>query len=135
MSNVVKINSGLLTFRFLDEEDNVLVSFKINPSDISLLARCEETIDFFNEHKLESAKTVKEMLEANNALKKQINNLLGVEDTIFKKPLTATTVMPDGKIFAEAVLDVVLEHIKPELEKRAVVKKERLDKYVSKYNK
>jgi hypothetical protein len=135
MANDIKINSGVQTYRFFDEEDNLITSFSINPADISLLTRCEETQEFFENNKLEDAKTAKEMLEVNNAIEKQIDYLLGVETTIFRKPLTATTVMPDGRIFAELILDTVLEHIKPELEKRAKAKKERLDKYVAKYNK
>lgn len=134
MANVIKINSGIQTYRFFDEEDNLITSFSINPADISLLARCEETQQFFEENKLEDAKTVQEMLKVNDAIEKQIDYLLGAESTIFKKPLTATTVMPDGRIFAEVILDTVLEYIKPELEKRAKAKKERLDKYVAKYN-
>ena len=134
MANVIKINSGIQTYRFFDEEDNLITSFSINPADISLLARCEETQQFFEENKLEDAKTVQEMLRINDAIEKQIDYLLGAESTIFKKPLTATTVMPDGRIFAEVILDTVLEYIKPELEKRAKAKKERLDKYVAKYN-
>ena len=135
MDNVIKINSGIQTYRFFDEEDNLITSFSINPADVSLMARCEETQAFFLENNLENASTAIEMLNANNLIEKQINYLLGVEDTIFKKPLTATTIMPDGRIFAELILDTVLEHIKPELEKRAKAKKERLDKYVAKYNK
>lgn len=135
MANDIKINSGVQTYRFFDEEDSLITSFSINPADISLLTRCEETQEFFENNKLEDAKTAKEMLEVNNAIEKQIDYLLGVETTIFRKPLTATTVMPDGRTFAELILDTVLEHIKPELEKRAKAKKERLDKYVAKYNK
>ena len=135
MANDIRVNSGVQTYRFFDEEDNLITSFSINPADISLLVRCEETQAFFEENKLEDAKTAREMLEANNLIEKQMNYLLGVDGTVFKKPLTATTIMPDGRTFAELILDTVLEHIKPELEKRAKAKQERLDKYVSKYNK
>lgn len=135
MANDIRVNSGVQTYRFFDEEDNLITSFSINPADISLLVRCEETQEFFAQNKFEDAKTAREMLEANNLIEKQMDYLLGAEQSVFKKPLTATTIMPDGRTFAELILDTVLEHIKPELEKRAKAKKERLDKYVSKYNK
>lgn len=134
--NDISYNSGFQTFNFRDEDGELLTSFKINPSDIGLMARCEEVAEFFEKEKtfLENAKTPQQMLEANNAIERKIDYLLGTEnDTVFKKPLTATTVMPDGMLFAELLLNTVLDVVKPEVEKRAKAKKERLDAYLSKY--
>ena len=134
--NDISYNSGFQTFNFRDEDGELLTSFKINPSDIGLMARCEEVAEFFEKEKsfLENAKTPQQMLEANNAIERKIDYLLGTEnDTVFKKPLTATTVMPDGMLFAELLLNTVLDAVKPEVEKRAKAKKERLDTYLSKY--
>lgn len=134
--NEVKYNSGFQTFVFSDEDGDVLTKFKINPADIGLMARCEEVAAFFELEKafLESANTPKIMLEVNNVIEDKINYLLGTEDnSIFVRPLTATTIMPDGRIFAELVMDTVINSVKPEIEKRAKAKKERLAKYTAKY--
>ena len=132
--NDISYNSGFQIFNFRDEDGELITSFKINPSDIGLMARCEEVSAFFEKEKafLEDANTPQQMLEINNVIENKINYLLGTED-VFKKPLTATTVMPDGIIFAELLMNTVLSVVKPEIEKRNKAKKERLDKYVSKY--
>lgn len=132
--NDISYNSGFQIFNFRDEDGELITSFKINPSDIGLMARCEEVSAFFEKEKafLEDAQTPQQMLEINNVIENKINYLLGTED-VFKKPLTATTVMPDGIIFAELLMNTVLSVVKPEIEKRNKAKKERLDKYVSKY--
>lgn len=135
-TNDISYNSGFQIFNFRDEDGELITSFKINPSDIGLMARCEEVSAFFEKEKafLEDAKTPQQMLEINNVIEEKINYLLGTEENnVFKKPLTATTVMPDGMIFAELLMNTVLSVVKPEIEKRSKAKKERLDKYVSKY--
>ena len=135
--NEVSYNSGFQIFNFRDEDGELLTSFKINPSDIGLMARCEEVSLFFEKEKayLEDASTAQQMLEINNAIQQKIDYLLGTEDsTVFVKPLTATTIMPDGRIFAELLMETVLNAVEPEIKKRAESQKKRLDKYTSKYN-
>lgn len=132
--NDISYNSGFQIFNFRDEDGELITSFKINPSDIGLMARCEEVSAFFEKEKafLEDAQTPQQMLEINNVIENKINYLLGTED-VFKKPLTATTVMPDGIIFAELLMNTVLSVVKPEIEKRNKAKKERLDKHLEGY--
>lgn len=135
--NDVSYNSGFQVFNFRDEEGELITSFKINPSDIGLMARCEEVSAFFEKEKayLEDAQTPQQMLEINNAIQQKIDYLLGTEEkTVFVKPLTATTIMPDGRIFAELLMETVLNAVEPEIKKRAESQKKRLDKYTSKYN-
>lgn len=135
--NDVTYNSGFQVFNFRDEEGELLTSFKINPSDIELMARCEEVSVFFEKEKayLENASTPQQMLEVNNAIQQKIDYLLGTENnTVFVKPLTATTIMPDGRLFAELLMETVLNAVEPEIKKRAESQKKRLDKYTSKYN-
>lgn len=135
--NEITYNSGFQIFVFSDEDGETLTEFKINPADIGLMTRCEEVAAFFELEKkfLENASTPKMMLEVNNVIEEKINYLLGTEEhSIFVKPLTATTIMPDGRIFAELVMDTVIGVVKPEMEKRAQIKKERLAKYTAKYN-
>lgn len=135
--NDVTYNSGFQVFNFRDEEGELLTSFKINPSDIGLMARCEEVFVFFEKEKeyLENASTPQQMLEVNNAIQQKIDYLLGTENnTVFVKPLTATTIMPDGRLFAELLMETVLNAVEPEIKKRAESQKKLLDKYTSKYN-
>lgn len=134
--NDISYNSGFQTFNFRDEDGELITSFKINPSDIGLMARCEEVQEFFVSEKdfLEKADTPQKMLEVNNKIEQKIDYLLNTEnDSVFKKPLTATTVMPDGTLFAELLINTVLDVVKPEIAKRAKAKKDRLAKYTAKY--
>lgn len=138
MSNVnLKLNTGLMTFNFRDENDDVFISFKINPSDINLAKRCEE-IGVFFENELKDYKepeTFEEMSKLNALYEEKINYLLGAQDNpVFKAPYTATTFLEDGRILAEIVIGTVLDAVKPEIEKRMANQKNRLDKYTSKYN-
>ena len=138
MSNVnLKLNTGLMTFNFRDENEEVFISFKINPSDINLAKRCEE-IGVFFENELKDYKepeTFEEMSNLNALYEEKIDYLLGVQDNpVFKRPYTATTFLEDGRILAEIVIGTVLDAVKPEIEKRMANQKNRLDKYTSKYN-
>ena len=126
--NDISYNSGFQTFNFRDEDGELITS--------GLMARCEEVQEFFVSEKdfLEKADTPQKMLEVNNKIEQKIDYLLNTEnDSVFKKPLTATTVMPDGMLFAELLINTVLDAIKPEIAKRAKAKKDRLAKYTAKY--
>ena len=138
MSNVnLKLNTGLMTFNFRDENEEVFISFKINPSDVNLARRCEEIGTFFEKElkDFKEPETFEEMSKLNALYEEKINYLLGTQDNpVFKKPYTATTFLGDGTLLAEVVLNTVLDAVKPEIEKRMKNQKKRLDKYTSKYN-
>ena len=139
MPNVsVKLNTGLIPFTFRNEEDEVFVSFKINPSDINLAKRCDDFKERFEKkmEKFKEPETFEEMAELNSFYEEQLNYLLGAQEgPIIKKPYTATTQFPDGTVLANVILETVFEAVNEEAGKRAEAQKQHLEKYTSKYKK
>lgn len=134
-----KIDDGILTFTFTNEQNEVFASFKMNPTDINLALRCEETLDYFNEKKENAPEmaTTADAVKYNKELEEKLNYILGYDatTTLFKKPYTATTIFPDGNIFALIILDVIFENVAPEIEKRNKKSAESMAKYTDKYTK
>ncbi len=116
------VDDGLLTFTFTGSDGEVFSSFRMNPADIKLAHRCEEVVKFFDERRnhVEGEVTVADAAKYNDELEEQLNYLLGynASATLFKAPITATTIFPSGDIFALVVLDTIVKHVRPELAKR-----------------
>lgn len=133
------IDDGILLFTFTNNEDKVFSSFKLNPTDINVVARAEEVIEYFKqfEDSIQKATSGKEMAELNRQIEDKINYLLGYEATkdLFKEPITATTVFGNGQVFAYIVLDKIVEAIAPEIEKRKKKMQAAVNKHTEKYTK
>lgn len=131
------IDDGILNFTFTNNEDKVFSSFKLNPTDINVVARAEEVIEYFRqfEDSIQKATSGKEMAELNKQIEDKINYLLGYEASkdLFKEPITATTVFGNGQVFAHIVLDKIVEAITPEIEKRKKKMQAVANKYTEKY--
>lgn len=141
MSKVIntKIDDGILTFTFTNNQGEVFASFKLNPTDVNIAARAEEVSEFF-EHLNESAskvETFKDVAKLNELIQDKINYLLGYEASkdLFKEPITATTVFEDGRMFVHIVMDKIADAIAPEVEKRRKKMQAAVDKYTEKYTK
>lgn len=133
------IDDGILIFTFTNNEDKIFSSFKLNPTDINVVARAEEVIEYFKqfEDSIQKATSGKEMAELNKQIEDKINYLLGYEASkdLFKEPITATTVFGNGQVFAHIVLDKIAEVIAPEIEKRKKKMQAVANKYTEKYTK
>lgn len=133
------IDDGILIFTFTNNEGKVFSSFKLNPTDINVVARAEEATEYFKqfEDSIQKAASGKEMAELNKQIEDKINYLLGYEASkdLFKEPITATTVFGNGQVFAHIVLDKIAEAIAPEIEKRKKKMQAVVNKYTEKYTK
>lgn len=131
-----RFNTGVITFTFTNEDDEVFSSFKMNPTDINLVKRAEEVSDFFNGKALNVGEnaTAAEIAAINEEIEEKINYLLGYDarDEIFGE-ITATTVSEDGEIFANVLFEFILEKIEPEIEKRKQKMQEGINKYTERY--
>ena len=60
-----KIDDGIFTFTFTNNEDEVFSSFKLNPTDINVAARAEELTEYFEQFKdsIQKVTSGKEMAE------------------------------------------------------------------------
>lgn len=134
-----KIDDGILVFTFTNNQNEVFSSFKLNPTDVNVAARAEETADAFEQIKdsIQKVTSGKEMADLNKQIEDKINYLLGYEASkdLFKEPITATTVFGNGQVFAYIVLDKIADAIGPEIEKRKKKMQAAVDKYTEKYTK
>ena len=133
-----QFDTGIITFNFRDADGNVFASCRVNPTDVGIMARAEEVSAYFNERQksapdLASGSALKAY---NDEIEEKINYMLGYDASseLFRE-ITATTVSPDGEIFAFAVLDTITEKLAPEIEKRRAKMQERVAKYTAKYDK
>lgn len=137
MKNTMVIDSGLIPFEFHDRSGRLLASFEMNPADINVATRCEEVVKFFEEQSDIVGQTVHDVQKYDQELTTKLNYLLGHEPDyqIFKPPMSATTVLPSGDLFAAIVLDRIVEAVTPEIKKRAEKMKTAAEKYTAKYDK
>ena len=134
-----KIDDGILTFTFTNNQDEIFASFRLNPTDVNVAARAEEVSEFFEnlEDSVKDVKSTKEAAKLNELIQDKINYLLGYEASkdLFKEPITATTVFENGQMFANIALDKVADAIAPEIEKRKKKMQAAVNKYTEKYTK
>lgn len=134
-----KIDDGILTFTFTNNQNEIFASFRLNPTDVNIAARAEEVSAFFEktEETVKNVTSAKEAAKLNELIQDKINYLLGYEASkdLFREPITATTVFENGQMFANIVLDKVADAIAPEIEKRRKKMQAEVDKYTKKYTK
>lgn len=131
-----QFDSGLRKFTFTDSDGDVIASFKLNPTDIKLAARCEEMADYFSKlsENAPEFSTVAEVAKYNNDIEDKICYMLGYDakETLFGF-LSATTILPDGSIFANKIMERIVETIEPEVKKRSQKMQQSVAKYTAKY--
>lgn len=131
------IDSGILTFEFRDSNDEIFSSFQINPTDVTLIGRSEEVSKKLHEMEKEypEAGSLDDIVRYNKMIEEQLNYLLGYKasEGLFVPPITATTLLPSGKIFAFLVLDTILDILRPEIERRQKKAESEMNKYLKKY--
>ena len=134
-----KIDDGILTFTFTNNQNEIFASFRLNPTDVNIAARAKEVSAFFEkmEETVKNVASAKEAAKLNELIQDKINYLLGYETSkdLFREPITATTVFGNGQMFANIVLDKVADAIAPEIEKRREKMQAEVDKYTEKYTK
>ena len=134
-----KIDDGILTFTYTNNQNEIFASFRLNPTDVNIAARAEEVSAFFEktEETVKNVTSAKEAAKLNELIQDKINYLLGYEASkdLFREPITATTVFGNGQMFANIVLDKVADAIAPEIEKRRKKMQAEVDKYTEKYTK
>lgn len=127
--------SGLIRFE-LEEEGEVLSSFRMNPGDVKLAKRCQEVSEYFKklENALPENAKLEDAVKFNDQLEDKICYLLGYD----AKPslfgfISATSVMEDGKIFALHVMQAIIDKVVPALAKRKQSMAAAVAKHTAKY--
>ena len=129
MSQNTVINTRSMKFTFTDTDGEVFAYFKINPTDPRLLKKCKSMMDFF----MTAGGNAKSPSQWEETVEKKFSEFLGYDcsKSLFGR-IAATDVMEDGRIFASHVLDAMIAHIGPEIQKR---RRERVEKYTARYAK
>lgn len=132
------IGSSLLKFTFSDSDGDVVASFRLNPADVKLAARCEEVSRYFESKKgsYPQNATLDDVVKYNDELEEKICYLLGYDakENLFGL-LSATTILPNGEMFALKVVNKIAEAVKPELAKRKQKMQAAVAKHTAKYTK
>lgn len=132
------IGSAFLKFTFSDDDGDIVSSFKLNPTDIKVAVRCEEVSDFMAEKReaMDGKLSASDMAKFNDELEEKLCYVLGYDarNELFKAPLTATTIMPNGELFAVVVMNQIVEAVAPEIEKRKAKMEQAAQKYTGKYD-
>ena len=130
------LGSSLMKFTFTDSDGDVLASFRMNPGDIKLAHRCQEVSSYFENlgNNTPEHATIEDAIKFNDVLEDKICYLLGYDakQSLFGL-LSATSIMEDGNMFAVHVMDKIVEHVGPEIQKRKQAMANAVKKYTAKY--
>lgn len=129
MSKEIRINTGIQTYNFVDEDDHVFASFKLNPTDVNLAARALEVGEYFQNLKEKKTETIDDVVDLNREFEEKIAYVLGYKPEELFGEVTATTIFADGRVFAILVIERILEETEPALRSR----QEKFDKAAAKY--
>lgn len=128
----IRIETGVKEFEFVDQNNHVFSAFKVNPTDINLAVRAAEVGELMQGMATDNL-TVEQTAELNREVEEQIAHVLGVDrDSVFGE-ISATTIFPDGTMFAQIVLDKIIETVEPALKERQAKMQAAADKYLGKY--
>ena len=134
-----KIDDGIATFTFTNNSGEVFSEFKVNPADVGIAARVEETMEFWDalEDKFNASNSPSDIKKLNDQIEDKFRYILGEKacESLFSGLITATTILPSGEIFAFIVLDKLISFITPELERRNAKTQKAVEKYTAKYKK
>ena len=134
-SRTVNIGSSLTKYTFTDTDGEVVAYFRMNPCDVRIAERANETVQYFRKKQEEAkaAPDVNEMICHDKELTQKINFILGYDAsaTLFGF-MSATSVLDDGRIFASLVLETIAENLESDIKKR-FEKLKAVEKYTAKY--
>lgn len=138
MAQTVNTNLGssILKFQFTDDDGKVVASFRLNPADVRLAGRVQEAANLFRKAAQSAPEqaTVADILKYNNNVEEEICRVLGYDahQELFGF-MSATTILEDGEMFAQKILDMISEAVLPEIQKRKAALAAAVKKHTAKY--
>lgn len=141
MSNKVILDDGMRKYDIENRFGKKICSFYLNPSDTGIVERYNEVVKNLNNMSEVLKENMKEKsneeiaLEAENYIKTQYDYLFNTDiSNTFFSVMGATSVLPNGKLFSQHVMEVIGELVKKETGKRLDKLNMRINKYTSKYH-
>lgn len=121
----------------VNSSGEVTGGFYWNPSDMDIVKRCEDVIDFFGNMEIPEKDTKTDTLFAlSDTIKQQFDYLIspGASDILFKyaNPLSPRE---DGSLYAEYVLKQIVAFIESELDVRMRKTTDKIREYTKDYQK
>ena len=138
MAQTVNTNLGssILKFQFTDDDGKVVASFRLNPADVRLAGRVQEAANLFRKAAQSAPEqaTAADILKYNNDVEEEICRVLGYDahQELFGF-MSATTILEDGEMFAQKILDMISEAVLPEIQKRKAALAAAVKKHTAKY--
>ena len=138
MAQTVNTNLGssIPKFQFTDDDGKVVASFRLNPADVRLAGRVQEAANLFRKAAQSAPEqaTVADILKYNNNVEEEICRVLGYDahQELFGF-MSATTILEDGEMFAQKILDMISEAVLPEIQKRKAALAAAVKKHTAKY--
>ena len=130
------LGSSILKFQFTDDDGKVVASFRLNPADVRLAGRVQEAANLFRKAAQSAPEqaTVADILKYNNNVEEEICRVLGYDahQELFGF-MSATTILEDGEMFAQKILDMISEAVLPEIQKRKAALAAAVKKHTAKY--
>ena len=131
----IKISSVLKRICIEDDDGNKLFFAMINAGDPAITGRCKQFVGFLEKKKKELSEkiTVEDMLQLSNDLEKEFCSILNVTTSPFIAPMTPVTILPDGQLFAQFVMDEIYKVVGEVATARGQKMKNRMNEYLEKY--
>lgn len=135
-------------YEFLDKEGKRLFSIWINPSDVGMVERAQDLVDYLNNldlsvnHSAEDSEK-EPTLEGVSAVLKESTEILGEKlDGLFNAEISSAifsvmspfTPLASGKLYIEEVVEKMLDAITAETNARFKKVQSRQSKYTAKYH-
>lgn len=130
------IGNSVMKFTFTDDEGEVFASFRMNPADVKLAKRFQESGEYFKNigDNMPQNASLDDIFQFNEELEEKVCYLLGYDakQSLFGQ-VSATSIMEDGNLFVLHVLNVIMEKVAPELQKRKQSMAAAVAKHTAKY--
>lgn len=129
-------STGMMKFNLLDDDNDSVASFRLNPTDIRLATRLEEVGDFFSNLSKNAPEqaTAADIQKYNDAMEEKLCYVIGgnCRESLFGV-LPAVSIMPSGNLFALELFEKMIEVVAPEIAARRQKMQTAVSKHTSKY--
>ena len=136
MAERIKINDGTKTYEIVNQDDVVKGTFTFNPSDANIVKRYNDVMEQLRKYADEvkdEEDTSEKFIEAQNKVVELMNELTGADTSPFFSICGALSLMENGNVYAENVLEWIGAVIEKETKKRIKRMDAQANKYLENY--
>ena len=129
------VDTGAVNIAVQEPDGSVIGSFKFIPTDMDIIRRYGKVVDYFNGITFQENPTDEEYIKLDDEIRGQLDYLLNgnVSDGVFAK-CAPLTMISNGDLFFEAVIDGIGKLIEKTMKTRIDKKMKRVKAATSKYH-